>query len=359
MRPFTRANNQAAIEFNVREAVMEVVPSHPPVFIYLCIYLPHYVFGSHQASNLELGSGHCCIHQEFAISFVLTMPRDRGKPCHGPAWYTLAARQKWLQKLEWALSIARTQKARLARNDDRERMAWSPPTVFVEEVIPEEAIQLPPENFLFTGPEPPIILPGDEIRADTGVNNMASPVEDFPVCYIEEEISDEYLQMAQNDLLSEELAPLTVSEREPGSTGTGAEGGVEERSATTGHPRGRDGWNVGCNRGWTPGGRDGWVHVEGGWRGPHATSYSNTLRSVVCPSALLPPGPTRFGARFEAPDGRPGLPWCTHEPTHGHALWGSLDAPTKQRCPTCARLYALPARYEMPSDDPDNEDLNG
>jgi hypothetical protein len=105
----------------------------------------------------------------------------------------------------------------------------------VQEVILEEAIQLPPENFLFMGPEPPIILPGDEIRADTGVNNMASPVEDFPVCYIEEEILDEYLQMAQNDLLSEGLAPLTVSEREPGSTGTGAEGGVEEWSTTTGH----------------------------------------------------------------------------------------------------------------------------
>jgi hypothetical protein len=28
------------------------------------------------------------------------------------------------------------------------------------------------------------------------------------------------------------------------------------------------------------------------------------------------------------------------------------DAPAKQKCPTCARLYAMPAQYEIPSDDP-------
>lgn len=80
------------------------------------------------------------------------MSRERGKPRCGPAWYSMAARQKKLQKLERALSIAHTQKAKLARKDGRERMAklasrdgkermaWSPPAVFVEEVIPEEAI---------------------------------------------------------------------------------------------------------------------------------------------------------------------------------------------------------------------------
>jgi hypothetical protein len=134
---FPRVNSQATIEFNVREAVMEVVPSHLPVIIHLCIYLPHFIFGPHQARSLELGSGHCCIHCNFSISFILSMPRDRGKPHRGPAWYTMAARQKQLQKLERALSIARTQRAQLARRDDRERMAWSPPTVFVEEVIPK------------------------------------------------------------------------------------------------------------------------------------------------------------------------------------------------------------------------------
>jgi hypothetical protein len=94
MRPFTRTNSQAATEFNIWEVVMEVVPSHPPIFIYLCIYLPHSAFGLHHASNLELGCGHHYIHQEFSISFVFMMPKNQGKPHRGPAWYTLAARQK-------------------------------------------------------------------------------------------------------------------------------------------------------------------------------------------------------------------------------------------------------------------------
>jgi hypothetical protein len=56
-----------------------------------------------------------------------------------------------LKELKRALSISLTQRAWLPCSDDRERMAWSPPTIFVEEVILEEAIQIPPENMLFTG----------------------------------------------------------------------------------------------------------------------------------------------------------------------------------------------------------------
>jgi hypothetical protein len=187
-------------------------------------------------------------------------------------------------------------------------MAWEPPTVLVEEVILEEAIQLPPENFPFTGPEPPITLPGNEIQADAGINNMASPVEDFPVCYIEEEIPDEYLQMAQNDLLSAELAPPTVSERAPGSTGTGAEGGDGERSTTMGHLEDvMEGTWAAAGDGHQEDALDGHTVKEGG-RVLAPPLYSNTLSSVACPSALLPPRPARFGARFEAPDGRPSLP---------------------------------------------------
>jgi len=55
-----------------------------------------------------------------------------------------------MQRLDRALSISHTY---MACRDGGERMAWSPPAMFVEEVIPEEPIQLPLESMLFTVPE--------------------------------------------------------------------------------------------------------------------------------------------------------------------------------------------------------------
>jgi hypothetical protein len=52
--------------------------------------------------------------------------------------------------LERALSIARTQRIQAAR---RGGMVRSPPMAYVEEVIPEEPIQIPLESLLFTVPE--------------------------------------------------------------------------------------------------------------------------------------------------------------------------------------------------------------
>jgi hypothetical protein len=73
----------------------------------------------------------------------LAMPRERGKPRHGPAWYSLAARQRRVQRLERTLSIAQTQ------HWERPR---TPPMAYVEEEILEEPIQVPPESLLFTFP---------------------------------------------------------------------------------------------------------------------------------------------------------------------------------------------------------------
>jgi hypothetical protein len=80
-----RANSQAATKFNAREAIMEVIPLHLLVIIHLCIYLPHFIFGPHQARSLELGIGHYCIHYNFSITFVLSMPHERGKSRRGLA----------------------------------------------------------------------------------------------------------------------------------------------------------------------------------------------------------------------------------------------------------------------------------
>jgi hypothetical protein len=147
-----------------------------------------------------------------------------------------------LQRLERALSIARTQ---MACRDGSERMAWSPPATFVEEVIPEEPIQLPPESMLFTVPEnwqPPTSLPGEETHAITAAHHstgtMESRMEEFHIFYVEEELPEECLQMAaQDDTILAGHDPFKVSEQEvdPGSTGMGVEDGAEERSAEVDH----------------------------------------------------------------------------------------------------------------------------
>jgi hypothetical protein len=68
------------------------------------------------------------------------MLRQRGRLRRGPAWHNFNARQRRRQQLEQALSIARSQRREKAR---------TPPMAYVEEVIPEEPIQFPPESLLF------------------------------------------------------------------------------------------------------------------------------------------------------------------------------------------------------------------
>jgi hypothetical protein len=153
----------------------------------------------------------------------------------------MATRQKQLQRLERSLSIAHTKRAKIACRDGNERMAWSPPATFVEDLIPEEPIQLPPESMLFTVPEnwqPPTIFPEDETRAITTAHHntgtMDSRMEEFPICYVEEELSKECLQMAaQDDTILVGHDPFKVSEQEVDLRSTGM--GAEERSVEVDH----------------------------------------------------------------------------------------------------------------------------
>jgi hypothetical protein len=214
-------------------------------------------------------------------------------------------------------------------------MAWSPPTTFVEEVIPEEPIQLPPESMLFTVPEnwqPPTSFPEEETQAITmahhSTGTMDSRMEEFPIFYVEEELPEECLQMAaQDDTI---LAGSLLSKPQSKKATPGAQGREQRMEQRSGAWNGPPGWSKGGNVGCNKRGSGGW-HVEGGWRGPCATSYYDNTGSVACPSALLPPGTTRLGVRFEMPDGRPGLPWHTHEPTHRHALRGFLQCANKAK----------------------------
>jgi hypothetical protein len=179
-------------------------------------------------------------------------------------------------------------------------------------------------------------------------------MEDFFVYYIEEEIQDECLQMAQNDILSKGLSPLTVSEYEPGSTGTGAKSRVEERSVTIRHQEGaKDGtWDASNEA------EDGRMSKEGG-------------EVLVPPPISTPSDQWPVPLLFFHPK-QLDLVLDLRRQMANHAYRGTLmsqcidmlyeafsNTPTKKRCPMCVRLYALPTRNEVPSEDPDNEDLNG
>jgi hypothetical protein len=129
-----------------------------------------------------------------SASFTL-MPRERGKPRRGSAWYTHAAQRQRLQRMERALSLARTHLAR------RENEARLPPMAYVEEIFPEEPIQAPLEHLLFTVPDnwqptshflEKNTSAASEKQPGSGIG--AENYDDFPTCYIEEEIPEEMRQ---------------------------------------------------------------------------------------------------------------------------------------------------------------------
>jgi hypothetical protein len=82
-----------------------------------------------------------------------------------------------------SLSIARTQHLEKPR---------TPPMAYVEEVIPEEPIQVPPESLLFTVP--------DDLQFPS-LNTMSTSTQDAmegTTCIVEEEFPGEFLHMDSN-----------------------------------------------------------------------------------------------------------------------------------------------------------------
>jgi hypothetical protein len=297
---------------------MEVVMSHLLVITQHCTNPLHFSFGLHQVSNSVLWCNHCRTSCNFAIRVTFSMPRERGRPRRGPAWYSLAARQRRQQRLERALSIARTQRIQTTR---RGGMAWSPPMAYVEEVTPEEPIQIPPESLLFTVPEnwqPPSSFPVEDTKPATtahhDTNTMEAKMEEFHICFVEEEFSEELLHMASQDAtLSAGYDPsrATVREGDPGK-----EEGAQGWSATTEHKEGaEDGMQAATGE-----------VVEGrvARRRKVARSLRHLLSRLYQNSGVPPhPSSTRtigFSVRPEKPDGRPGLPWHTHAPTHRYVV---------------------------------------
>jgi hypothetical protein len=280
------------------------------------------------------------------------MPRERGKPRRGPAWYSLAARQRRQQRLERALSMARTQRIQTAR---REGMAWSPPMAYVEEVILEEPIQIPPESLLFTVPEnwqPPSSFPEEDTKSATtahhDTNTMEAKMEEFHICYVEEEFPEELLHMASQDAtLSAGYDPsrATAREEDPGKK-VGAQGW----SATTEHQEGaEDGMQAATSE-----------VVEG----PGGTTKEGG-KVLAPPPISIAPEQWRAPPPFFHPeqldlvfDLRSQMADQVYRGTLMHQRIDMLyeafsNAPTGQRCLTCARPYALPTRNGPHNEDPD------
>jgi hypothetical protein len=117
-----------------------------------------------------------------------TMPRARGKPRRGAAWYTAESRRQRKKNFEKAIAMAARRRNKTPR---------TPPMAYVEEVIPEEGMESVPEHMLFTVPDnwnPPSDFgpdskpPPARILAGPNATRFEEP---FPTCYVEEETPPE------------------------------------------------------------------------------------------------------------------------------------------------------------------------
>jgi hypothetical protein len=194
---FPRASKMAAIRCNGWGKLGTEVMSGLNIILPLRRGWIHLTFALHQPGCSE--HWHCIQSAPIALTLLIrtlsdpTMPRERGRPCHGPAWYSFVARQWRVQRLEQALSIARTQR--------REKPRTSP-MAYVEEDIPEEPIQVPPESLLFTVPDnwqPPSHIPAS--TSASTIIQQAQEAREETTCIIEEEFPEEFLHLDPEDTI--------------------------------------------------------------------------------------------------------------------------------------------------------------
>jgi hypothetical protein len=116
---------------------------------------------------------------------------------------------------------------------------------YVEEVTLEEPIQIPLESLLFTVLEnwkPPRSFPEEDTMSITTAHHntitMEAKMEEFHICYVEEEFPEELLHMASQDatlLAGYDPSRATVREDDPVKK-VGAQG----QSAATNHQEGSE-----------------------------------------------------------------------------------------------------------------------
>jgi hypothetical protein len=237
--------------------------------------------------------------------------------------------------MERALSIAQTQilhRRIELKTPPRSSVAEAivePPMAYVEEVIPEEPIQDPPEHLLFTVPDnwdPPsdfraeASMPVTKKQHD-GENELTQ--EEFSTCFIEEEIPEETTSQTVDP---EAGATLDESER---SEGAGREADLKRPGeAASSEP-------VEMHQGETT--------REGGtvFMPPPISSMQNQWR---VPPPLLHPDllDLIFDLRSQMAD-------HVHRGTlMGQRLDMLFDAfsnaPPGRRCPTCLQFFVIPAK---------------
>jgi hypothetical protein len=119
-------------------------------------------------------------------AWLLSMPRARGWPRRGAAWYAADSRRKRQKNFEKALALASRRKTR------KSRRLGMPPMVYVEEIAPGESIQSYNESLLFTVPDnwnPPAYFGKDAVTPAPSIVHSPrdAPVEEFTACFVEEE----------------------------------------------------------------------------------------------------------------------------------------------------------------------------
>jgi hypothetical protein len=138
--------------------------------------------------------------------------------------------------MEQALSLAHTILRQRAKEDGL------PPMVYVEEISPEESVQTLPEHLLLTEPdnwqptrhfweENTLVAPENQTRSSIAMEYC----NDFPTCYIEEEINEEMVSL---EVITEVEHPVDTGgedegagDEEPGDAAPSA--AVENRMEVT------------------------------------------------------------------------------------------------------------------------------
>jgi hypothetical protein len=236
------------------------------------------------------------------ISRVSTMPRARGKPRRGAAWYTAESRRQRQKKFEQALAMASIRRRKKPR---------TPPMAYVEEITLEDAMQSYPKLPLFTVPDnwnPPTDFGSDDKPPPAG-NPLGpranSPEEHFTTCYVEEETPSR----TQGNRDSPPGAPMeaaTQLSNRPTHASEGATGPIPPAS------------------------------VDSHWQDQQLFTDSGYLALIFDLRSLLDDQVFRL-ARI---DQRLDMLFAAHSRTL-----------PKWQCPTCAQAYALPAGWRKHGDE--------